>query len=121
VSDGLSLCAANQFLKREDGLPGVERAYDFELPSDNVVELEEDRIYEAIDEGNRCNFGEVFITDGRIDALDLTVLEDDDRFFPVYNLSLNVRKEVIEKYRGIVDVSAPISEKLDWIAKPCGN
>jgi osmoprotectant transport system substrate-binding protein len=113
VSDGLSLCAANQFLKREDGLPGVERAYDFELPSDNVVELEEDRIYEAIDEGNRCNFGEVFITDGRIDALDLTVLEDDDRFFPVYNLSLNVRKEVIEKYRGIVDVFAPISEKLD--------
>jgi osmoprotectant transport system substrate-binding protein len=113
VSDGLSLCAANQFLKREDGLPGVERAYDFELPSDNVVELEEDRIYEAIDEGNRCNFGEVFITDGRIDALDLTVLEDDERFFPVYNPSLNVRKEVIDEYPDIVDVFAPISEKLD--------
>ena len=119
VSDGLSLCAANQFLKREDGLPGVERAYDFELPSDNVVELEEDRIYEAIDEGDRCNFGEVFITDGRIDALDLTLLEDDERFFPVYNPSLNVREEIIGEYPGTVDLFAPMSAKLE--ARHCGN
>jgi len=108
-----TLCAANEFLKRDDGLPGVERAYDFELPSDNVVALEEDQIYEAIDEGDRCNFGEVFITDGRINALDLTVLEDDERFFPVYNPSLNVREQVIDEYPGIAEVFAPISEKLD--------
>ena len=108
-----TLCAASEFLKREDGLPGVERAYDFELPNDNIVELEEDRIYGAIDEGDRCNFGEVFITDGRIKALDLTVLEDDERFFPFYNPSLNVRKEIIDEYPGIADVLAPISEKLD--------
>ena len=108
-----TLCAASEFLKREDGLPGVERAYDFELPNDNIVELEEDRIYGAIDEGGRCNFGEVFITDGRIKALDLTVLEDDEQFFPFYNPSLNVRKEVIDEYPGIADVLAPISEKLD--------
>jgi osmoprotectant transport system substrate-binding protein len=108
-----TLCAASEFLKREDGLPGVERAYDFELPNDNIVELEEDRIYGAIDEGGRCNFGEVFITDGRIKALDLTVLEDDEQFFPFYNPSLNVRKEVTDEYPGIADVLAPISEKLD--------
>ena len=108
-----TLCAASEFLSREDGLPGVERAYDFELPNDNIVELEEDRIYGAIDEGGRCNFGEVFITDGRIKALDLTVLEDDEQFFPFYNPSLNVRKEVIDEYPGIADVLAPISEKLD--------
>ena len=108
-----TLCAASEFLKREDGLPGVERAYDFELPNDNIVELEEDRIYGAIDEGDQCNFGEVFITDGRIKALDLTVLEDDERFFPFYNPSLNVRKDVIDEYPGIADVLAPISDKLD--------
>ena len=108
-----TLCAASEFLKREDGLPGVERAYDFELPNDNIVELEEDRIYGAIDEGGRCNFGEVFITDGRIKAFDLTVLEDDEQFFPFYNPSLNVRKEVTDEYPGIADVLAPISEKLD--------
>jgi osmoprotectant transport system substrate-binding protein len=108
-----TLCAANQFLKREDGLPGLERAYDFELPDENIVELEEGRIYDAVDEGDRCNFGEVFITDGRIKALDLTVLKDDERFFPVYNPSLTVREEVMSEYPGIADVFAPITEKLD--------
>jgi osmoprotectant transport system substrate-binding protein len=108
-----TLCAASEFLERDDGLPGVERAYDFELPDDNIVELEEDRIYEAIDEGDRCNFGEVFVTDGRIKALDLTVLNDDERFFPIYNPSLTVREEVVSEYPGISDVFAPITEKLD--------
>jgi osmoprotectant transport system substrate-binding protein len=108
-----TLCAANQFLNREDGLPGLERAYDFELPDENIVELEEGRIYDAVDEGDRCNFGEVFITDGRIKALDLTVLEDDERFFPVYNPSLTVREEVMSEYPGIADVFAPITEELD--------
>ena len=55
----------------------------------------------------------MFITDGRINALDLTVLADDERFFPVYNPSLNVRKEIIDEYPGIAAVFAPISEKLD--------
>lgn len=108
-----TLCAAREFLNRDDGLPGVERAYGFELPDDNVVELEEDKIYRAIDEGDRCNFGEVFVTDGRIKALDLTVLEDDKNFFPVYNPSLTVRKEIIDRYPGISDVFAPITEELD--------
>ena len=41
---------------------------------------------QATDRG-RCNFGEVFTTDGRIDSLDLTVLEDDQGFFPAYNVA----------------------------------
>jgi osmoprotectant transport system substrate-binding protein len=108
-----TLCAASEFLKRDDGLPGVERTYDFEFPDDNIVELEEDRIYGAVDKGDRCNFGEVFVTDGRIKALDLTLLKDDERFFPVYNPSLTVREDVASQYPGIADVFAPITEELD--------
>jgi osmoprotectant transport system substrate-binding protein len=51
----------------------MEEAYDFELPEENVVETREGRIYAAVDEGEDCNFGEVFETDGRIEALDLTL------------------------------------------------
>ncbi len=109
-----TLCAASEFLNRElDGLPGVEKAYNFELPSDNIVKMEEDKIYQAIDEGDKCNFGEVFKTDGRIKALDLTLLKDDKNFFPIYNPSLTVRKEVMDANPEIADVFAPISEKLD--------
>lgn len=108
-----TLCAAEEFLSREDGLPGIEKAYDFDLPDANIVETEEGRIYEAIDDGAECNFGEVFTTDGRIKALDLTLLEDDKRFFPIYSPSLTVREEVMDEHPGVADVFASISENLD--------
>lgn len=108
-----TLCAANEFLNRDDGLPGMENVYEFDLPSDNIVKMEEGRIYGAIDEGDECNFGEVFATDGRVRALDLTVLEDDKQFFGAYNPSLTVRKEIMDENPGIANVFAPISEKLD--------
>src|SRR3712207_5305815 len=77
-----TLCAAREFLNREDGLPGMEKAYDFEFPTANIVKMEENQIYKATDLGDQCNFGEVFATDRRIKRLDLTVLEDDKQFFP---------------------------------------
>ena len=55
------------------GLPGM-KAYDFRLPEENIVETQEGRICGAVDEGEECNFGEIFETDGRTEALDLTVL-----------------------------------------------
>jgi osmoprotectant transport system substrate-binding protein len=108
-----TLCAASQFLTRDDGLPGMEKAYNFEFPNDNIVKTQEGEIYRAIDEGGKCNFGEVFVTDGRVRAFDLEILEDDKQFFPIYNPSFTVREEVMNEYPGISDVFAPISEKLD--------
>ncbi len=108
-----TLCAALEFLNREDGLPGMEKAYDFEFPTANIVKMEEDQIYKATDLGDRCNFGEVFATDGRIKRLDLTVLEDDKQFFPIYNPSLVVRKEVMDDFPEITDIFVPITQKLD--------
>ncbi|MCA1719289.1 MAG: glycine betaine ABC transporter substrate-binding protein [Actinobacteria bacterium] len=107
-----SLCAATEFLNRDDGLPGLEEAYGFEFPSDQLVKIELGLIPEAVDQGERCNFGEVFATDARIEGLDLKVIEDDKSFFPVYNPALNVRKQVYEDYPEIEKIFAPVSEKL---------
>jgi osmoprotectant transport system substrate-binding protein len=111
--EDVTLCAADEFLTREDGLPGLEKAYDFEVPADNIVRMEEGQVYRAVDEGEKCNFGEVFVTDGRIKGLDLTILEDDKQVFPIYNPSLTVSEEVIDQYPELAKVFAPISEKLD--------
>jgi osmoprotectant transport system substrate-binding protein len=111
--EDVTLCAASEFLNREDGLPGLERAYDFEIPSGNIVKMELGQIHQTVDEGGKCNYGEVFATDGQIKALDLTLLKDDEQFFPIYNPSLTVREEVMDQYPGIADVFAPISEKLN--------
>ena len=108
-----TVCVGTEFSTRDDGLPGMEKAYDFEFPKENVVKIDEGLIYQETDKGDKCNFGEVFQTDGRIANLDLKLVEDDKNFFPIYNPALNVSKEVIEKNPQIAKLFAPISEKLD--------
>jgi osmoprotectant transport system substrate-binding protein len=108
-----TLCVGTEFSTRDDGLPGMEKAYGYQFPRDNLVKIDEGLIYQATDKGDKCNFGEVFATDGRIEGLGLKVIEDDKSFFPIYNPSLNVRKEVIDEYPQIKKIFAPISKKLD--------
>jgi osmoprotectant transport system substrate-binding protein len=107
-----TVCVGTEFSTRDDGLPGMEKAYDFEFPKENIVKIDEGLIYQQTDKGKQCNFGEVFQTDGRIEALNLELIEDDKSFFPIYNPALNVRKEVIEEYPQIAKLFAPISKKL---------
>lgn len=117
-SEDATVCVGEEFTARGDGLPGVEKTYDFKFPKDNVIKIDEGLIYTETDKGveggGKCNFGEVFITDGRIQANDLTVIEDDKSFFPKYNPALNVRQEAYEKHGDeLEDVFEPIAEKLD--------
>ena len=65
----------------------------------------------ATDAGD-CNFGEAFTTDGRIDTLDLTLLEDDRGFFPAYNAAPVFSTETLEQYPELEDVFAQLSPLL---------
>jgi osmoprotectant transport system substrate-binding protein len=107
-----SLCVGTEFSTRDDGLPGMEDAYGYEFPRDQLEKISEGLIYKAVDQGERCNFGEVFATDGRIAGLGLKVIEDDKSFFPIYNPSFTVNKKVYEDYPQIEKIFAPVSEKL---------
>ncbi|MEU8363616.1 glycine betaine ABC transporter substrate-binding protein [Nonomuraea sp. NPDC048882] len=70
-------------------------------------------VYTETDKGQTCNFGEVFTTDGRIAALGLTVLEDDKKFFPIYNAAMTMRQETYEKYPALEKVLQSVIAKLD--------
>lgn len=109
--DAFTLCAAAEFLARDDGLPGLEEAYGFSF-GDNVSELDLGLVYASIDKGDPCTFGEVFATDGRIAALGLTVLTDDEEFFPSYLPSLNVG-EGVEGIDQLEELFAPVAARLD--------
>ncbi len=111
--DEATLCAAAEFLNRNDGLPGLEKAYGFDIPEENIAEVEFGVIFTSVDKGNPCNFGEVFATDGRMAALGLTVLEDDQRFFPSYVPALNVAQDVVEENPDIEGIAAELSAALD--------
>lgn len=108
-----TLCAGPEFRERADGLPGLEEHYGFELPAADVFVLPDSTVYGAVSRGERCNFGSVFETDGRIPELDLRLLEDDEGFFAVYNPSLTVREETLEQHPELAEIFAPISERLD--------
>jgi osmoprotectant transport system substrate-binding protein len=107
-----SLCAASEFLDRDDGLPGLEKTYDFDLPESAVTEVELGIIFTQVPKGNPCKFGEVFATDGRIPANNMVVIEDDQNFFVKYNLAMTTSNKVYEENPAVEDVFAPIAEKL---------
>jgi len=107
-----TFCTEAEFSARADGLPGMLQAYQFEIPQGQLATLETGAIYQATANGDPCNFGLVFITDGRIPALNLTVLEDDKKFFPLYNAAVTVRGPAFDRNPAIAEVFAPVQEAL---------
>jgi osmoprotectant transport system substrate-binding protein len=111
--DAATLCVESEFSARDDGLPGMEETYGYQFPKDNVTVLDTAIVYSAADKQDPCNFGEVFTSDGRVSALDLTVLEDDQGFFPLYNPSPVFTDSVYSEYGEELDaIFDPISEAL---------
>jgi osmoprotectant transport system substrate-binding protein len=111
--DDATICVGEEFSDRADGLPGLEQHYGFEFPAAGVSVLPDGTVYGAVENGERCAFGSVFETDGRIPDLGLRLLEDDEGFFSAYNPSLNVGSETLERHPELEELFAPISEELD--------
>ncbi len=107
-----NLCIESEYLNRDDGFPGLQRTYGFQIPSDRLQVLQTGAIYQAIADQKECLFGEVFTTDGRIPQLGLTVLQDDKLYHPLYNAAPIMRKEAYDRNPDIAKVLAPISAVL---------
>jgi len=107
-----TFCIESEFSTRDDGWPGLKKAYSLDVPDSNVKMLDTGIIYTATQKGSDCNFGEVFATDGRIKALDLTVMKDDKKFFPVYQGAFSMQESILKKYPEIANILAKVSSKL---------
>ncbi|MDX6382412.1 MAG: osmoprotectant transport system substrate-binding protein [Rubrobacteraceae bacterium] len=108
--DEATICVGNEFAVRDDGLPGLQKAYGWEFSE--VNRIQDGLVYDQVANGDQCNFGSVFTTDGRIANLDLVLLEDDQEFFPAYNAALTIREDVFQQNQQLADLFAPISELL---------
>ena len=115
--DQRTFCVESEFASRNDGLVPMLETYGLPLgepqgvPRENVRTLDTGAVYDATDKG-ACNFGEVFTTDGRIRALDLTVLQDDKAFFPNYNVAPVLLTATLEKHPELADLFAKITPLL---------
>lgn len=112
-----TLCVEAEFNSRPDGLNPLLEHYGLDrggeqMPEDNIGLYDTGAIYAATDNGD-CNVGEVFATDGRILSLDLTVLEDDRKYFPAYNGSAVYNEPKLEQAPELAEVMDRIMPELD--------
>jgi len=111
----LTFCVEAEFNSRPDGMTPMLAAYGLDrgttVPESNINIFDTGAVYTATDRGT-CNFGEVFTTDGRVDSLGLTVLEDDLAFFPAYNVAAVVNSAALAEYPGLADIFAQISPSI---------
>ncbi|MFC6061618.1 glycine betaine ABC transporter substrate-binding protein [Streptomyces ochraceiscleroticus] len=111
--DAVTLCVENEFATRNDGLPGMVKKYGLKIPSGNIKRMSAGVIYTQVKKGGTCTFGEVYTTDGRIQAMGLKTLADDKHFFPNYNAAPQMYAPTMKKYPAIADVLDPITKALD--------
>ncbi|WP_415860442.1 glycine betaine ABC transporter substrate-binding protein [Pantoea cypripedii] len=89
-----------EFAGRSDGLKPLQKAYNMPLDRPQIRQMDPGLVYNAVLEGF-VDAGLIYTTDGRVKGFDLKVLEDDKHFFPSYNVTPVVRKDVLESHPGL--------------------
>lgn len=107
-----STCIESEFASRDDGFPGVEKTYGFDLPTSETKNVDTGVVYTQVDKGSTCVFGEVFTTDGRIQALGLQTLTDDKNFFPIYEPAVTLKESTLQENPELKNFFAPIAQAL---------
>ena len=92
---GLKLGFGHEFLGRRDGWPGLKAAYG--LPQPRPRGLDHGLAYEALAAGE-IDAMDVYTTDAKIARYDIVTLEDDRRFFPIYDAVLLYRLDAPKRF-----------------------
>nr|WSW68993.1 glycine betaine ABC transporter substrate-binding protein [Streptomyces sp. NBC_00995] len=108
----VTICVENEFASRDDGLPGMEKAYGMSIPAANIKKMDAGIVYTQVSKSDSCLLGEVFTTDGRIKAMNLDVLTDNKHFFPNYNAAPVIHTATFDKYPVIAALLDPLSARL---------
>ncbi|HBY95582.1 MAG: hypothetical protein M5U01_42735 [Ardenticatenaceae bacterium] len=116
-----------EFFAREDGLPGLQKAYGgFQFKDQR--QLDPGLRYQALLNGD-IDVVVAFGTDGQLQGYDLVRLEDDKNFYPPYQAAPVVRQDTLSANPGIADalnkveplltneVMAELNWKVDGPAK----
>ena len=104
-----------EFAGRSDGLKPLQKTYGLTLDRPQIRQMDPGLVYNAIRDGF-VEAGLVYTTDGRVKGFDLQILQDDKHFFPSYNVTPVVRKEVLEANPGLApalnQLSALITDEV---------
>ena len=98
-----------EFSTRPDGLPALERHYDFKVAEPSLLTGAPGASLLGLQQRN-CDVAMVFGTDAMISKHGWHVYMDDKAFFPPYDLTPYVHEEVVDKYPQIADVLNELME-----------
>lgn len=107
----LSFATNAEFLSRPDGLTLLEKHYGFAFPQDKIVKMDIGLTYVALNDG-KVDVAMGFSTDAAIKKFGLATLDDDKRFFPIYNPAPVVRQEVLDRYPQVKEILDQIGPRL---------
>jgi len=112
AGDAYDFAVNTEFPRRPDGLPGLQEAYGFEVGRRNLKSMNSGLTFQALNE-REVEVALVTSTDGRIQAFDLRVLEDDRNFFPNYAMAPVIRTETLEEHPGLEEPLRALAKALD--------
>lgn len=101
-----------EFGNRPDGMPGLMKRYDMSIPRRDLRSMDAGAVYLAL-QGDQAYAGEVYNTDGRIQAFNLRVLEDDKKFFPAYSVAPMVRTAYVRQHPELAALMKKMTDLLD--------
>lgn len=107
----LCIDEATGFATDADGLRQFERSFGVQVPADQRPEVATDDLYDLVEQGMLCPFGQVLNTDPRLADGTLQVLEDPGTF-TIYNPSMTIRDDVSVDVPGYTDLIAQLSPRL---------
>ena len=110
VAGRLTAGLTPDFIGREDGLPGLSRAYGMAFR--DVRSLLQAVKYEALANG-AVDIIDGYSTDGFIERYDLVVLEDDRSFFPAYEAAALAGARLASDRPDVVAILGELSGRLD--------
>ena len=106
----LRMIGPPEFAEREDGLPGIKKAYgNFNLKQ--YIPVDPGLKYKGLVDG-QAEVAVAFGTDGEISAFNLVVLQDDKNLFPPYPVAPVVRQQTLDANPKIKDLLNKLAPKL---------
>ena len=105
----LKLGFGPEFLGRRDGWPGLKAAYG--LPQ-KPLGLDHGLAYEALAQGE-IDAMDVYTTDAKILRFDIALLDDDRKFFPVYDAVLLYRLDAPQRFPAAFAAFRELKGRID--------
>jgi len=112
VKDKHIVALDTEFANRSDGLLGMVKQYDMNLNRESIRQMDAGLVYTALRNG-QVFAGLVYTTDGRLNAFQLKLLEDDKHYFPDYTAAPVIRQEYLDAHPNLATLLKPLAELLD--------